>query len=81
LNVIRSNQDPHTANADENTNYLADVIPNAEEKEGYHDHNRNGPEVNQLRTENGGVFVRQYHKVVAFDVAKGQDDVCDRVSQ
>lgn len=73
--VIRGNENTHTTDADNDTQDLSDVIANLEEQERDDDDHHDGPEVDQLGAEHGGVLVGQHDEVVALDVAECEDDI------
>jgi hypothetical protein len=73
--VIGAEENAHAADADEDAEDLGPVVADAEEEEGYRDDDNDGPEVNQLRGEDGGVAVGEDGEVVSFDVEEGKDDV------
>ena len=74
--VITGEQDSHAADADEDAEDLGGVVADAEEEEGDGDDEDDGPEVDELGGEDGGVAVGEDGEVVAFDVEEGEDDVC-----
>lgn len=74
--MIRGKEDAHASNADEDAQNLGPVVADAQEEEGDGDHHDDGPEVDELRGEDGGVTVGEDSKVITFDVAEGEDYVC-----
>lgn len=68
--MVAPKQDAHAADTDEDAEYLRPVITNTKEGEGEHHHENNGPEIDKLRRENGGVSVGKYSKVVTLHVKK-----------
>ncbi len=66
--VVAGKQDAHTADADEDAKELGGVVPDVEEEEGDGDNEDDGPEVDELGREDGGVAVGEDGEVVAFDV-------------
>jgi hypothetical protein len=49
------------------------VVPDLQEEERDDDYDDDGPKVDELRGQNGGVTVGEYYEVVPFDVEEGQD--------
>lgn len=76
LDVVRGQEDAHAADAGQDAEDLGPVVADAEEEEGDGHDDDDGPEVDQLRREDGGVAVGEDSEVVAFHVAEGEDDVC-----
>lgn len=74
-NMIGSDQYTHTADTDDNTSDLGDMVSYLQEEERDDDHNNNGPEVDQLRAQHSGILVCQHNKVVAFYITESKDDV------
>lgn len=74
--VVGGKQETHAADTDKNTENLSPMVTHMEEEERYHDHDHDGPEVDQLSRENRGVSICENRKVIAFDVKKRQDDIC-----
>lgn len=74
--VVRGQQQAHAADADEDTQHLCPVIAHAQEEERDGHDDDDGPEVDQLRRQDGGIAVGEHGEVVAFHVAERQDDVC-----
>ncbi len=52
------------------------MVADVEEKKGDGDDEDDGPEVDELGGEDGGVAVGEDGEVVAFDVEKREDEVC-----
>ena len=57
------------------------LIAHFEDEEGDDDDADDGPEVEELRRENGGVAVAEDGKVVAFDVEEGEAEVFPAVGE
>ncbi len=74
--MIAGEQDAHAADADEDAEDLGGVVADVEKEEGDGDDKDDGPEVDELGGEDGGVAVGEDGEVVAFDVEEGEDDVC-----
>jgi hypothetical protein len=51
------------------------VVADFEEEEGDRHHHDDGPEVYELRGEDGGVAVGEDGEVVSFYVEEGEDDI------
>ena len=51
------------------------MVADVQEEEGNCDDEDDGPEVDELGGEDGGVAIRENSEVVAFDVEEGKDDV------
>ena len=77
--VIGGEQDAHAADADEYAEDLGWVVADVEEEEGDCDDEDDGPEVDELGGEDGGVAVGEDGEVIAFNVEEGEDDVWMRV--
>ena len=75
--MIRGEQDTHATDADEDAEDLGGVVADVEEEEGDGDDEDDGPEVDELGGEDGGVAIGENGEVVAFDVEEGEDEVCD----
>lgn len=73
--VVRAEEDAHAADAGEDAQDLGPVVADPEDEEGDRYDDDDGPEVYQLRREDGGVAVGEDGEVVAFDVEEGEDDV------
>ena len=73
--MVAGEQDTHTADTDEDAEDLGGVVTDVEEEEGNGDDEDDGPEVDELGGEDGGVAVGEDGEVVAFDIEEGEDDV------
>lgn len=73
--VVGGDEDAHTANGDEDTDNLGDLVADLEDEEGDDDDDGNSPEVDELRRQDVCVAVRQNRKVVTQDVKERHDDV------
>ena len=73
--MIGANENAKTADADKDSDDLSGVVADTEEEEGDDDDKDDGPEVDELGGEDGGVAVGEDGEVVAFDVEEGEDDV------
>lgn len=71
--VVGPEEDAHAADAEQDADDLQPVVAHLEEEEGDDDHDDNGPEVDELGGQDGGVAVGQDDEVVALDVEEGQD--------
>lgn len=76
--MITGEQDTHAADADEDAEDLCGMVADVEEEKGDGDDEDDGPEVDELGGEDGGVAVGEDGEVVAFDVEKREDEVCVR---
>lgn len=74
--VVAAEQDAHAANADQDADDLGRVVANVQEEERNQNDEDNGPEVDQLRGEDGGVAVREDGEVISFHIKEGEDDIC-----
>lgn len=54
------------------------MVADMEEEKGDGDDEDDGPEVDELGGEDGGVAVGENGEVVAFDIEKRKDEVCVR---
>lgn len=79
LDVVRGQQDAEAADADENTQDLGPVVAHLEEEEANSDDDDDGPEVDQLRGQDGRVAVREHGEVISLYVAEREDDVLPAV--
>lgn len=52
------------------------MVADVEEEEGDGDDEDDGPEIDELGGEDGGVAVGEDGEVVPFDVEEGENDVC-----
>ena len=73
--MVGAHENAKTADADEDADDLSGVVPHVEEEEGDDDDEDDGPEVDELGGEDGGVAVGEDGEVVAFDIEEGEDDV------
>jgi len=73
--VVGGEQEAHAADADEDAGHLAEVVADAQGEEGDQHDDDDGPEVEELGAEDGGVAVGEHGEVVAFDVHEGEDEV------
>ncbi|KAI1921824.1 hypothetical protein LOZ12_005183 [Ophidiomyces ophidiicola] len=69
--VVGAEQHAHAADADDDAQVLGPVVADAQEEEGERDDDDDGPEVDELGAEDGGVAVGEDDEVVALDVADG----------
>lgn len=53
------------------------MIPNAQEEEGDKNDNGDGPEVDQLSAKHCRITVCQHNEVIALNVTKSQDNICE----
>jgi len=67
--VVGGEEDAHTADAEEDAGVLREMVTHVEEDERDDDNNDNGPEVNQLGREDGGLSYR-----LIFLYIKGSND-------
>ena len=77
--VVGSYQHTQSAAADQDAGVLGDVVADLEENERDDDHDRDGPEVDQLCRQDSCVPVRQDGKVVSLDIAEGEDEIAPAV--
>ena len=66
--MVGANENSKTADADEDSDDLSGVVAHAQEEEGDDDDEDDGPEVDELGGEDGGVAVGEDGEVVAFDI-------------
>ena len=78
-NVVGTDEDAHTANADNDTDDLEDAVADLEEEERDDDHADNRPEVDELRGQDVGVPVGQDGEVVALHVEERHDEILPAV--
>ena len=73
--MVRGEQDAEAADADQDANDLGQVVAHAQEDGGDQHDEDDGPEVDELRGQDGGVAVGQHGEVVALDVEEREDEV------
>ena len=73
--VVGAKEDADATDGDEDAGELGGVVADVEEEGGDEDDDDDGPEVYELRGEDGGVAVGEDGEVVAEDVKEGEDDV------
>ena len=73
--VVAAEEDADAADADEDAEDLRPVVADPEEDAGDEHYHDDGPEVDQLRAEDGGVAVREHGEVVALYVEEGEDEI------
>nr|POE52330.1 hypothetical protein CFP56_70249 [Quercus suber] len=77
--VVRGHQDAEPAAAHQDANVLRDVVADFQEDQRDEDDDGDGPEVDELRGEDGGVLVSVDGEVVTLNVAEGEDEVAPAV--
>lgn len=77
--VIASDQDANSTNADQDTRDLCNVVAHMKEEERNNDNHYDRKKVDQLRRQDGSVAICEYGKVVTLNIEKGQDDVLPSV--
>ena len=73
--MVAADEDAHATDADQDANDLEKVVPDVQEAGREQNHEHNGPEVDQLRGEDGGVPIREDGKIIPLHIEEGQDEV------
>ena len=79
--VVARDQQARPADADQDPEHLRPVVADLQKEETDRDDDDDGPEVDELGGEDGGVAVGEHGEVVALDVAEGEDDVLPAVPE
>lgn len=66
--MVTAEEDAHAADTDEDAEDLRPMITHMEEGEGENHHENDGPEVDELRRQDGSVSVSKYGEVVTLHV-------------
>nr|POE79911.1 uncharacterized protein CFP56_07977 [Quercus suber] len=79
--VVRGYQDAETATAHQYANVLRNMVANFQEDQRDEDDDGDGPEVDELRGEDGGVLIGVDGEVVTLDVAEGENEIAPAVPE
>ena len=79
--MIASEKDAYPADADGYPQDLGPVVADVQEDKGDDDDEDDGPEVDQLRGEDGGVSVCEDGEIISFHVEEGEKEVFPAVAE